>query len=269
MRFIVECMTRILAIAALAAWLQTHGHCQGSAKTPAFEVASVTPCPPGTPAPPGEHVGMVQFTYPGGRFTARATTVEYLLEWAYDILPAQHSGGPAWIGADRYDIVAKAEGSATDDEMKLMTRALLASRFQLKLRHESREVPVLILSVGRNPPKLIPPKDGETHSLRLLPQMGPDGKVVTHRVVGTRFSFAQLNQAFARQLDRVLVNQTGLEGDFDFSIDLTPDEARPNPLDPSLLISAMRDQLGLTVKSTKAAVDFWDIESAEKVTAGN
>ena len=48
---------------------------------------------------------MVQFTYPGGRFTARATTVKFLLEWAYDLLPAQHSSGPGWMSADRYYIV--------------------------------------------------------------------------------------------------------------------------------------------------------------------
>ena len=67
-----------------------------------------------------EHAGMAQFTSPGGRFTARATTLKFLLEWAYGIQPSQHSGGPSWLGVDRYDIVAKAEGNATDDQMKLM-----------------------------------------------------------------------------------------------------------------------------------------------------
>ena len=48
-----------------------------------------------------EHTGMVQFTSPGGRFTARATTVKFLLEWAYGIQPAQHSSGPSWIGTEQ------------------------------------------------------------------------------------------------------------------------------------------------------------------------
>jgi uncharacterized protein (TIGR03435 family) len=65
------------------------------------------------------------------------------------------------------------------------------------------------------------------------------------------------------------VNQTGLDGDFDFTIDLTPDESRPNPLDASLLISAMREQLGLSVKTDKAPIDFLVIENLERVAAGN
>ena len=61
--------------------------------------------------------------------TRKATTLKFLLEWAYGILPSQHSGGPSWIENDRYDIVAKAEGNATDEQMKLMVQTLLAERF--------------------------------------------------------------------------------------------------------------------------------------------
>lgn len=262
-------MTRTIVFAPLLVLWVSPVHCQEPAKAPAFEVAAITPCEPGTPEPPGEHNGMVRFTSPGGRFSARATSVKFLLEWAYDILPSQHSGGPAWMENDRYDIVAKAPGNASDDEMKLMTRALLADRFQLKLHHETRDAPVLILAPGKNAPKLFPPKEGEAHSLKIIPQAGDDQKVVSYRVVATRFSFAQLNQTFARQLERVIVNETGIQGDFNFTLDFTPDENRPNPLDPSLVISAMRDQLGLTLKAQKGPVDFLVIDGVEKVTAGN
>jgi uncharacterized protein (TIGR03435 family) len=245
------------------------GHCQDPVPAPAFEVASITPCKPGTPEPPGEHMGMVQFTFPGGRFNATATSLKYLLEWAYGILPAQHSDGPAWMESDRYDIVAKAPGNATDAEMKLMVRTLLADRFKLKLHRETREEPVVIISLGKTAPKLFPPKEGEKTSMRMQQQMGEDRKVTSWHVVATRFSFAQLNQTFSRQLGRVIVNRTGMDGDFDFALDFTPDENRPNPMDASILISALRDQLGLTVKSEKASIEFLVIDSAEKVAAGN
>ena len=75
-------------------------------------------------------------------------------------------------------------------------------------------------------------------------------------MVATRFSLAQLNETFARQLGRVIVDQTGLEGDFDFTLDLTPDENRPNPLDPSIIIGAMRDQLGPDGEIAKGAGGF-------------
>jgi uncharacterized protein (TIGR03435 family) len=99
--------------------------------------------------------------------------------------------------------------------------------------------------------------------------MGLDQKIASWHVVATRFSLAQLSETFSRHLDSVIVNRTGMAGDFDFTLDLTPDENQPNPLDPSILIAAMRDQLGLTLKSQKEPVDFLVIDSAEKVAAGN
>jgi len=262
-------MTKIITFAALVALSLDHAHCQDPAAAPAFEVASITPCKPGTPEPPMEHAGMVQFTYPGGRFRATATTLKFLLEWAYDIQPSQHSDGPSWIGTDRYDVVAKAPGNATDRQMKLMAQTLLTERFALKIHHEKKNLSVLAISLGKTPPKLFAPKDGEEHSLRVAPQTGPDQKTVTLRVIATRFSLAQLSDTFARLLGHVIVNETGLDGDFDFTLDLTPDESQHNPLDPSLLMAAMREQLGLTLKSQNAPVDFFVIESAEKVAAGN
>ena len=262
-------MIKTLALTIVLALLSCPVRAADIAKAPAFEVASITPCKPGTPAPPMEHAGMVQFVYPGGRFRASATTLKYLLEWAYDIQPSQHSGGPSWMDTDRYDMVAKAEGNASTEQIKQMVQTLLAERFLLRFHKERREVPVYAISVGKNAPKLFPPKDGETHTLRVMPQMGPDQKVASYRVVATRFSLAQLTDTFARQLGRVIVNETGMDGDFDFTLDLTPDDSRPNPLDPSLLISAMRDQLGLTMKSQKAPVEYFVIESAEKVAAEN
>jgi uncharacterized protein (TIGR03435 family) len=262
-------MTRTFLFISLVALSLGDGHCQSLAEAPAFEVASITPCKPGTPEPHLEHTGMAQFTSPGGRFRASATTLKFLLEWSYGIQPSQHSGGPSWIGTDRYDIVAKAEGNATDDQMKLMVQTLLADRFKLKLHHERKALPVYVISVGKTAPKLFPPKDEETHSLRFAPQMDADQKIVSYRLLAMRYTLRQLTDLFARQMGSVIVNETGLNGEFDFTIDLTADEGRPHSLDPALLITAMREQLGLTVKAQKVPVDILVIDSAEKVAAGN
>jgi uncharacterized protein (TIGR03435 family) len=264
-RIYIRLMTKMLSVTALLLLSLDPCRCQ----QPAFEVASVTPCKPGTPESPGEHAGMVQFTYPGGRFTARATTVKFLLEWAYGIQPSQHSGGPDWLGLDRYDIVAKADGNATDAEMKRMAQTLLAERFKLKFHRETRTAPAIVLSVGKTPPRLFPPKEGELHSIHIEPRAGADQKVASYHVVATRFSLEQLMDTFARQLGGVLVNRTGLDGDFDFTIDLTPDENLPNPLDPAHILNALREQLGLVVKTEKAPLDFLVIDGVEKVAAGN
>ena len=262
-------MFRIFILVPFLFLLGDSCYCQDLNNAPAFEVASITPCQPGTPEPPGEQRGMVRFTLPGGRFEARATSVKFLLEWAYDLLPSQHSAGPAWMENDRYDVIAKASGNASDDEMKLMTRALLADRFHLKFHHETREVPVLILAPGKSAPKLSPPQEGEARALKIMPMKDPDQKIISYHVVATRFSFAQLNRTFARQLERVIMNQTGLEGDYDFALDFTPDETTPNPLDPSLILTAIRDQLGFTLKTQKGPVDFLAIDHVDKVSAGN
>src|SRR5437879_6907012 len=155
-------MTRTLTVMSLVAFSLNQGHCQGLAKAPAFEVASITPCKPGTPEPPMEHTGMAQFTSPGGRFRASATTLKFLLEWAYGIQPSQHSDGPSWIATDRYDIVAKAEGNPTEAQMQSMVQTLLADRFKLKLHRERKEIQAYVLSLGKSAPKLSPPKAEET-----------------------------------------------------------------------------------------------------------
>ncbi|MGH9648346.1 MAG: TIGR03435 family protein [Bryobacteraceae bacterium] len=262
-------MTKPLAFATLLLLQMHHLHCQELPKTPAFEVASITPCPPDTPAPPMEHAGMTQFTSPGGRFRASATTVKVLLEWAYAIQPSEHTGGPSWINTDRYDVVAEAEGNASDDQMRLMLRTLLADRFKLTLHRERKELSAYVISVGKTAPKLFPPKDDETNSVRFAPQTGANQKIITYRIIFTRYTLQQLSDVFSRQMDSIVVNRTGLDGEYDFTLDLTPDESRPNPADPTLLMTAMREQLGLTLKSQKTPVDVLVIDSAEKVAAGN
>src|SRR5689334_22554376 len=175
-RLYIRFMTKNFALVALLAFFPHEGHCLEPAKDLAFEVASITPCKPGTPPEPGEGHGMPHLTSPGGRFTARAKTVVFLLEWAYDLQPAQHSSGPAWLSADRYDIVAKAPGDATDAEMKLMVQSLLADRFHLQWHREQKTMSALVVSTGKSAPKLAPSKPGEAEALRMDPQKGAGDK---------------------------------------------------------------------------------------------
>jgi uncharacterized protein (TIGR03435 family) len=99
-----------------------------------------------------------------------------------------------------------------------------------------------------------------------MPSQDPNQKVASFHVVATGFSLSQLTGTFARHLGRAFVNETGLDSDFDFTLDLTPDEHQPNPLDSSLLINAMREQLGLSLKSQDALVDFLVIDRLGKLT---
>jgi uncharacterized protein (TIGR03435 family) len=248
-------------MAAVFAAFVIHGAAAGAG--PAFEVASITACPPGTAAPEMEHVGIANFVAPGGRFTARATTVVFLMEWAYGIQPWQHSDGPGWLSSDRFDVIAKADHDAAESEMKQMVRTLLAERFGLKLHQESKEMPAYVISVGKNAPKLFPPKDGAPHEMRFS-MMPP-----TVHIDAIRYTLAQLADVFARRMDRVIVNRTGMEGEYDFQLELTPDENHPSPVDQSLLLEALRQQIGLEVRAEKTAVDYYVIEGAGKEALAN
>src|SRR5262249_31715608 len=108
---------------------------RAQSRPPAFEVASVKPNKSGS-----DRVNIMP--QPGGRFTATNVSLMDLITIAYGVgRPFPRSNvlnGPSWLGRDRFDIVAKAEGDPTRDEFSLMLRPLLADRFRLALHSETR-----------------------------------------------------------------------------------------------------------------------------------
>jgi uncharacterized protein (TIGR03435 family) len=90
------------------------------------------------------------------RFTDPDTTLRDLVEYAYELTPLQVLGGPEWMATRRFAIDAKAAGTPTPAEMRLLVRALLASRFNLKAHDEKREMPVYLLERVRADERLGP-----------------------------------------------------------------------------------------------------------------
>ncbi len=138
---------------------------QAPSPRPVFEVASIRPADPN---------GRGQFQLlPGGTVIMRSVTLRLLIQQSYDVRDFQISGGPAWMGSERYDITAK-PGTVGDqrasslDQMRLRLQALLADRFQLKLHRETKELPVFALVVAKDGPKLkeSPANSGEQGHLR-------------------------------------------------------------------------------------------------------
>src|SRR5204863_297355 len=92
---------------------------------------------------------------PGGPFAATNVPIRSLIRFAYQLQDFQIVGGPNWIGADRFDITANAEGDVkpsspgTVGSVQLMMRTLLAERFKLTIRREQRELPVYALVLAR------------------------------------------------------------------------------------------------------------------------
>jgi uncharacterized protein (TIGR03435 family) len=163
--FVAALVVPVVVIVLVAPRLSAHASAQmpadqsseSAVDRQAFEVASIKP----NRSADGRR--FIQFT--GGRFTATGTTTKFLIEYAYEIKDEQISGGPRWIDAERYDVDAKLEDSIarelqalTPDQRRkanrLAIQSLLADRFQLRVGHQTKQLPVFALVVAKSGPKL-------------------------------------------------------------------------------------------------------------------
>ena len=240
---------------------------------PAFEVSTIKP------NHSDDHRMMIR-PAPGGRFNASNVTLKLLMTVAYRIQDDQISGGPGWIDSDRFDIVAKAEGNATSDQVLLMLQTLLEDRFKLKLRRETKDLPMYALVVARNGPTL-KASDGDCPAGAQPPKPPavPCGAFMMSRnqLSGQKVPLGQLTAALSRILARQVVDKTGLTGRYDLKLEWTPDEtqARLGPGDPGpgqpppessgpSIFTAIQEQLGLRLESQKGPVEMFVIDHAEK-----
>jgi uncharacterized protein (TIGR03435 family) len=261
-------MRRIVASASLIAFMSLAARGQIATPSPTFEVASIRLNKTGIRG------GSMDFPKGGERFTATNMPFGAFVLVAYNITVRQLSG-PVEFLSEKYDIAAKAEHAVSPDEMLRMLRALLADRFKLVVRYETKEVPVYALTIGKGGPKLHPGALSETEAALRTPS----------RAVGTesRSGYIFKNESmsdFAWALtrmagigDRVVVDNTGLRGNYDF--DLTFGKDTPSPVgsdgrgpatrleDPSIF-SALQEQLGLKLESKKAPVQFLIIDHVER-----
>lgn len=231
---------------------------------PAFEVATIKPSNPDRPGR--------AFLVRGRQFSTINTTVSALITFAYKIQPKQIMGAPAWIESDKYDLVATpdGEGQPNDRQWRGMLQKLLVDRFKIAFHHDKKELSVYALVVGKNGPKLT--KD--TNDPNGLPGLFFQKPGVLNVRNATMEDFAGLMQTAV--LDRPVVDESELQGRFDFTLTWTPDESQfgglgirvPPPSDsanaPPDLFTAMQEQLGLRFEATKAPVDVLVIDHVEK-----
>jgi uncharacterized protein (TIGR03435 family) len=235
---------------------------------PAFEVCTIKPSKP-------DAVGR-GFRMNGRNFSTMNTGVSDLMTFAYGVTKKQITGLPEWADSEKYDLGAKPEGEGmpNDRQIKIMVQKVLADRFKLKFHHEKKELSVYALSIGKTGPKLMK-SEADPNSLPGLGFRGL-GKLAARNA--TLADFVGLMQTTA--LDRPVVDQTGLAGRFDFTLDWTPDEFQFSDLGPRRppapasddaqkdpdLFTAIRQQLGLKLEATKAPADVLVIDHVEKPT---
>ena len=203
-----------------------------------------------------------------GRITYTNVTLRDCLMAAYDAKDYQISG-PAWLATDRYDIVATANGAASDDDMKLMLRKLLNDRFQMTVHREKRELPVYALVVGKNGTKLM--KESANPG-RSRTQLVGGGVVFTNITVAELVDY--LSRAHLAEMDRPVVDNTGLKGQYDFTVRLFASQeemmAALNKGDfGSSVFTLIQEQLGLKLEPEKLPLDMVVVDRAEKIPTEN
>jgi uncharacterized protein (TIGR03435 family) len=233
---------------------------------PAFEVATIKPSDPAHP----EQIIALR----GAEVITTNVTVHALINLAYWLHPKQLTGGPAWTESDKFDVAGKpdAPGQPNVDQMKMMIQKLMADRFQLKFHYEKRDLPVYAITIAKTGAKLIQSQEDP----KGIPGWGsgrnPSGMIMTFR----NSPMSQFTAVLQNSMDRPVVDQTGLSGRYDFSLNFTPDPAQAaliggppppaadNPDAAPNLFTAFQQQLGLKLESTKAPVDVMVIDKVEK-----
>jgi uncharacterized protein (TIGR03435 family) len=256
-----------------------------------FEVTSVKPNKSGD--------GRVMLSMPPtGRYTATNVPLRLLVQNSYGLQPFQLVGAPNWMTSDRFDIVAKAPDGFTPDQLRPMVRSLLADRFKLKAHVETREMPTYDLVLARPDGKLGPNlKPSKTDCKTMFanrrggpppapPQPGQPMECGFMIGGGTMnaggMALTQLAQSLAQFVNRIVIDKTGLAGEYDFQLAYTPegrgglpgipggpppgvDAPAADPDRPSLF-TALQEQLGLKLDSQKGPVDVLVIDSVEQPT---
>jgi uncharacterized protein (TIGR03435 family) len=224
-----------------------------------------------------------------GSLQARGITLKQLIQLAYDLgyfgVDQRLVGGPKWMGTARFDLDAKCDDDLAHTFQKApieqlmgieqtMLRELLADRFKLRLHHETRQLPVLLLVPARGGPRLTVSAVADSYD-----PFGPDGPPGNWHAKGVSMEELASNlSALPESEGRIVVDRTGLKGKYDFKLKWTPEPApdapavtadnglRQDATAPSLQ-KALEEQLGLKFESSKEPVDVLVIDAAEMPSA--
>jgi bla regulator protein blaR1 len=276
----------------------------------AFDVVTVRQNTTAPPYPVGSNfpLGPGDVYVPnGGSFRATNFTLIRYIAFAYKITDNQQqsllSQLPKWATTDRFDIQGTAQGNPTKDQMRLMMQAVLADRFHLAVHYETRQVPILALVVDQ-PGKLGPllQKHADDSPCATTPAVPSPAPTAPPQFLDTRFpatcggilrmppsapgrvrsgarnvSMELIASSIGQggDIDRPVLDKTGLTGMFDVAIEFTPQldsssppdaNSRRDPTGPTFL-EALRDQLGLKLEPQTGPFDVLVIDYVEEPSA--
>ena len=229
-----------------------------------FDVVSIHP------ANPNATGGMIK-PIPGDHgYTAQNFPVRLMIALMYKIPLRQIEGGPGWIDTERFDIEARADAPHSIDDLHTMYQNLLADRFGLRFHHDVREGNIYALTI-------------DPSGLKLKPNTSPDDDKIPMNggpvhTTGVRVPMVYLTWFLSQALQqdgRPVVDQTGLKGNYDFTLsyrrirppDAPVDALPPEEQDLPTLFEALPAQLGLRLTPTRGPVDHLVIDHIDHPTA--
>ncbi len=237
---------------------------------PSFEVATIRPSAPDDQR--GESIQVAPM-----RFRIQNATVSELIQFAYDIVSdKQLLNEPRWASVEKFDVDAKiddAEATATKklqpsqqmNRYKLMLQSLLKERLSLKVHAQTEQLFLYALEAAKGGPKLTP-----TSTPQDLPNLSgwSRGSVVGHAVTMSLFS-----QGLSGRDDvggHIVVDSTGLDGNYDFTLRWTPTASlgvtSREDIDAPLS-TALREQLGLKLTARRLPTRVLKIDQVEHPSA--
>jgi len=255
---------------------------------PSFAAASIKANPSGL-HPTGLPGGTTDVR-PGGRLSALNVPALELIAMAWNIESYRVTGGPDWLRSTRFNVEASAGADVARERVNLMLRTLLVERLRLRARLVPREMPTYALMLGRTDGRLGPGLRPASPSacVNRAPGRVPPGELPTcgqlrsgpDRMSGRSVPMEEMRGRLSAISQRVVIDRTGLAGTYDIDLEWAPGEAAlaavaaltpgapPAPVDPNRapLETAVAEQLGLRLQSTRGLVDVLSIESAELPT---
>ena len=288
---IVAAALFIAAVAPLRAVRQAQAPPDSAQQPPlAFETSSVKP------NNYGAEERYIRIDPRGGSLTVVNLQLRELITFAYQIQSFQLEGGPDWIASDRFDIVAKPErevpSTGGQDPLRMMLRTLLADRFTLGMHKETKELPIFELVVARQDGRLGPqlrPAAADCAARAAAARAGTPPPVSSGppgpgscgtsmnpvSVRGGGATMAMLASLLEGPAKRLVIDRTGLAGNWDLEVNYTPDRTQlppgvelPSSIDPNgpSLFTALEEQLGLKLRPARGPVEVLVVDSVQQPT---